>query len=66
MEKEPIVGIENFSDSAIIIGYRYWVPTNSFFKTQNAVNLKVLDALNKAKVAILFPQRGIRMLGDEK
>ncbi|MCK4875379.1 MAG: mechanosensitive ion channel family protein [Sulfurimonas sp.] len=65
-ENEPIVGIENFGDSSINIGYRYWVPTNSFFKTQYEVNLKVIEALNKAKVVIPFPQREIRMLGEEK
>ncbi|MCF6308927.1 MAG: mechanosensitive ion channel family protein [Sulfurimonas sp.] len=65
-ENEPIVGIENFGDSSINIGYRYWVPTNSFFKAQYEVNLKILKALNEAKIAIPFPQREIRMLGDEK
>ncbi|MCK4737775.1 MAG: mechanosensitive ion channel family protein [Sulfurimonas sp.] len=65
-ENEPIIGIENFGESSINIGYRYWVPTNSFFKTQYAVNLKVLEALNDAKIVIPFPQREIRMLGDEK
>jgi small conductance mechanosensitive channel len=62
-ENRPIVGIENFGDSVINIGYRYWVPTNSFFKIQYGVNLKVLDALKEAKVTISFPQREIRMLG---
>ena len=63
-DNEPIVGIENFGDSSINIGYRYWVPTHSFFKTQYDVNLKVLEALNESKIAIPFPQREIRMLGD--
>ncbi len=62
-ENEPMVGIENFADSSINIGYRYWVPTNSFFKTQYAANLKVLEALNEEKINIPFPQREIRMLG---
>ena len=65
-DNESIVGVENFADSSINIGYRYWVPTNSFFKTQYDVNLKVFDALKTANITIPFPQREIRILGDEK
>ena len=64
-ENEPIVGVEKFNDSSIDIGYRYWVPTKSFFKTQYDVNLKVLNAINAAEITIPFPQREIRVLGDE-
>ena len=61
---EPIVGIEKFNDSSIDIGYRYWVPTKSFFKTQYDVNMKVLNGLNSAEITIPFPQREIRVLGE--
>ena len=65
-ENDPIVGIEKFGASSIDIGYRYWVPTNSYFKTQYEVNEKLLQAINSANITIPFPQREIRMLGDEK
>ncbi len=65
-ENSPIVGIEKFGDNSIDIAYRYWVPTNSYFKTQYEVNEKLLQALNGANITIPFPQREIRMLGDEK
>ncbi len=61
-ENEPIVGIEKFNDSSVDIGYRYWVPTKSFFKTQYDINLKVLNALNSANIVIPFPQREVRVL----
>ena len=64
-DNEPIVGVEKFNDSSIDIGYRYWVPTKSFFKTQYEVNLQVLNAINTADINIPFPQREIRVLGDE-
>ncbi|MEA3371361.1 MAG: mechanosensitive ion channel family protein [Campylobacterota bacterium] len=64
-ESEPIVGVEKFNDSSIDIGYRYWVPTKSFFKTQYDVNLQVLNAINAAEITIPFPQREIRVLGSE-
>ena len=62
---ESIVGIENFGDSGIDIGYRYWVPTKSFFKTQYSVNLEVLKALKDATIEIPFPQREVRIMGGE-
>jgi small conductance mechanosensitive channel len=64
-ENEPIVGIEKFNESSIDIGYRYWVPTKSFFKTQYDVNLSVLKSLNNSGIVIPFPQREIKILGDK-
>ena len=64
-ETEPIVGVEKFNDSSVDIAYRYWVPTKSFFKTQYDVNIKVLKALNSAEITIPFPQREIRVLGED-
>ena len=63
---EPIVGVEKFGESSIDIGYRYWVPTKSYFKTQYAVNLKILHALNEANIEIPFPRREVHILGNEK
>ena len=60
-EQEAIIGVENFGESSVDIGYRYWVPTKSFFKTQYDVNLKIFEALKKADITIPFPQREIRM-----
>lgn len=60
----PIVGIEKFNDSSIDIGYRYWVPTQSFFKSQYEVNLKVLNILREKEITIPFPQREINIIGD--
>jgi len=63
-ETEPIVGVERFNDSSVDIAYRYWVPTKSFFKTQYDVNIKILNALNSADITIPFPQREVRILGE--
>lgn len=61
-EPAPQVGIEAFGDSSINIAYRFWVPTQSFFETQYAVNLGVFKALGDAGITIPFPQREVRML----
>lgn len=65
-DNEAIIGVEGFGESSVDIGYRYWVPTKSFFKTQYAVNLKILRALNEADIEIPFPRREVHISGDEK
>ena len=62
---EPIVGIEKFNDSSIDIAYRYWAPTNSFFKTQYSVNLELINILKTQNIIIPFPQREIKIIGDK-
>jgi len=57
----PLVGIQNFGDSAIEIGLRYWVPTKQYFPTRYRVNLSVHKALAEAGITIPFPQREVRL-----
>jgi len=51
-DNELIVGVEKFCEGGVSIGYRYWVPTKSFFKIQYRINLEVLKALQNAKIEI--------------
>ncbi|MDP8218829.1 MAG: mechanosensitive ion channel family protein [Candidatus Theseobacter exili] len=55
----PQIGIENFGDSSVDIGYRYWVPTQKYFRTLHATNMSVYKALNQANITIPFPQREV-------
>jgi len=63
-ENDPIVGIENFGDSSINIGFRYWVPTTKYYNTSYAVNRSVFKALKENDIDIPFPQREIRILSN--
>lgn len=63
--QEPIVGVAKFGESAIDIGYRYWVPTKSFYKTQFEINLHIFNALKKCEINIPFPQREVHIKGDK-
>lgn len=63
-DNEAIIGIEKFNDSSIDIAYRYWAPTNAYFKTQYSVNLAVISVFNKENITIPFPQREIKLLGE--
>lgn len=60
----PQIGIEEFADSAINIGMRYWVPTKQYFETVYAVNLAVFQALKASQITIPFPQRDIHMISQ--
>jgi small conductance mechanosensitive channel len=61
-EPAPQIGIEEFADSSVNIGMRYWVPTKQYFQILYQANLAVYEALNKAEISIPFPQRDIHML----
>ncbi len=56
------VGIDNFGESSIDIGMRYWVPTREYTVTMHAVNLAIHQALKNANITIPFPQREVRMV----
>ena len=56
------VGIQEFGDSSINIGYRYWVPTIKYFQTLYKVNLAVYKQLIEENVEIPFPQRDVRIV----
>jgi len=58
-DPSPQVGIENFGDSSVDIGYRYWVPTQKYFETLHTVNLAVFKAIKEAGITIPFPQREV-------
>ncbi|MBA3004726.1 MAG: mechanosensitive ion channel family protein [Desulfurivibrio sp.] len=61
----PQIGIENFQDSSVAIGYRYWAPTQRYIETMHGVNLAVYQALGQAGISIPFPQRVITMMKDQ-
>ncbi|CCQ10764.1 Potassium efflux system KefA protein / Small-conductance mechanosensitive channel [Pseudoalteromonas luteoviolacea B = ATCC 29581] len=51
------VGIENFADSAVVISYRYWVPTDKIIESRLEINAQVYEAIQAACIEIPFPQR---------
>ena len=57
--QESQIGINEFADSSIVIGYRYWVATEKLITTKMEANLAVFNALKHAKITIPFPQREI-------
>jgi small conductance mechanosensitive channel len=60
----PQIGIEQFGDSSVNIGIRYWVPTNQYFQLMYQANNIILKDLKSAQINIPFPQREVRMLAE--
>ncbi|MGD9106243.1 MAG: mechanosensitive ion channel family protein [Desulfobacterales bacterium] len=58
----PRVGIQQFGDSSIHIGLRYWIPTREYFKTLYRVNLAVYKQLKAREIEIPYPQRDIHIV----
>lgn len=60
--RPPQVGIEDFADSSINIGIRFWAPTSRYFDTRYRVNAAIFNALKANNIEIPFPQREVRIL----
>lgn len=62
-EPQAQLGIEDFGDSSIKIGLRYWVPTRKYFQVKFQVNGALHKALVAGGITMPFPQREVRIIG---
>ena len=63
-EPKAQIGVKEFADSAINIGFRYWVPTLKYFQISYQVNIDVYKALTSAGITIPFPQRDLHIVSQ--
>lgn len=56
-----LVGIDEFSDSAITIGIRLWTPTVNLYAAKYKAYAGIYSALDEAKINIPFPQRDVHI-----
>jgi len=61
-DPQPQIGIQEFGDSSIKIGLRYWIPTSKYFKTLYQVNLSIYTHLKANNIKIPFPQRDVHIV----
>jgi small conductance mechanosensitive channel len=52
----PQVGIEAFGDSSVNIGYRFWVPSKSYYSDRYEANELIFKAIRRHAITIPFPQ----------
>lgn len=64
-ERAPEVGIDEFADSSINIGYRVWVPTKQYHRLRYAINMAIFKSLETANITIPFPQRDVHLIKSD-
>ncbi len=66
--RPPVCHITGFGDSSVDYILRFWItdPTGGLTNIRGNVFLALWDAFQEAGISIPFPQREVRMLGDEK
>lgn len=62
----PQIGIQEFGDYSVQIGFRYWVPTLRHFQIAYQVNLAVYQAFKEEAIAIPFPQQEITIVSQKE
>jgi len=60
-DKKLLVGIDEFSDSAITIAIRLWTPTVTLYATKYKAYAAIYSALDEANITIPFPQRDVHI-----
>ena len=60
----PQAGIQEFGDSSVNIGYRYWIPTAKYFQLMTAVNLAIYKTLQRDGLTMPYPQMEVRMVKE--
>lgn len=65
-KRQPLIGIDNYGDSSVNFGVRFWAPTESHFQSRYAANLAIFDALKATDITIPFPQREVRILNPQE
>lgn len=61
----PLIGLQEFADSSIKIGLRYWVPTKQYLQLSFAINLALYKALKQAGITLPFPQRDVHLIARQ-
>ena len=64
-EKDPIIGIASFDDSAITFDIKVWVKTSAFVESQYIINENILAELNRSGIEIPFNQLDVHMIGSK-
>ena len=65
--RPPVCHIVGFGESSVDYILRFWIrdPTGGLTNIRGNVYLSLWDAFQEHEISIPFPQRELRMLGDE-
>ncbi|KGJ89468.1 mechanosensitive ion channel family protein [Thalassotalea sp. ND16A] len=65
-DKKPQFGIDEFADSAIVLGIRLWVPTENLYAAKYQAYEEIYQALDNAKIKIPYPQTDVHLFKTEE
>lgn len=63
-EPAVLVGIEEFGDSGIVLGLRYWLPTKKYFQIMYMINMEIYQKLREADITIPYPRQDVNIIGN--
>lgn len=59
------VGIDEFSDSAINLGIRLWIPTSTLYQAKHTGYKAIYLAFEQQGITIPYPQRDVHLIQDK-
>jgi small conductance mechanosensitive channel len=62
----PIVGVSDLADSSVVISVMPWVAVPDYFVAQTEVNQAIIEQFAQKGISIPFPQREIRLIGQDR
>jgi small conductance mechanosensitive channel len=62
----PVVGVSSLADSSVVISILPWVMVPNYFVAQTAVNQAIIERFAQKGITIPFPQREVRIIGQDK
>lgn len=65
-DKPPLVGIDEFGDSSINLGVRFWTPTVQIHASKFDAFRDIYQLLKQENIQIPFPQREIKILSEQE
>jgi small conductance mechanosensitive channel len=63
-DPKPLIQVDSLADSAVQIAIKPWVAVTDYGAVMGELNMAVLAQLRERGIAIPYPQREVRMLGD--
>jgi small conductance mechanosensitive channel len=60
----PVIQVVTLNDSSVDIGIKPWVKVPDYVAAPGEINQAVLETFRARKIAIPFPQREVRILGN--
>ena len=59
--EEMVVFVDELADSAVIVGFRVWVPTESYWAAKWRLNQRIKEEFDAKGIVIPYPQMDVHI-----